>query len=68
VRTTALGLRVAHSVLRAEAAREAAATRAAPSKESLKQAVRRADLLLLHLVDPQALASDLSRCEAAQGA
>ena len=68
VRTTALGLRVAHSVLRAEAAREAAATRAAPSKESLKQAVRRADLLLLHLVDPQALARDLSRCEAAQGA
>jgi 3-hydroxyisobutyrate dehydrogenase-like beta-hydroxyacid dehydrogenase len=54
-------------VLRAEAARELAATRAALGAERLKQAVRRADLLLLHLVDPQALARDLSRCEAARG-
>ena len=29
----------------------------------LKEAVRRADLLLVHLADPEALARRLSRCE-----
>jgi len=59
-RTSALGLRVAHSVLRAERAR---AGPVAAGDEALLQAVRRADLLLVHLVDPQALARELSRCE-----
>jgi hypothetical protein len=60
VRTSALGLRVAHSVLRAELARAGPHAAAA---EALLEAVRRADLLLVHLVDPQALARELSRCE-----
>jgi hypothetical protein len=68
VRSSALGLRLADAVLRAEAAREAATTRAALDDARLREAVRRADLLLLHLVDPLALARDLSRCEAARGA
>jgi hypothetical protein len=68
VRTSALGLRLANAVLRAEAARQVATTRAALDDARLREAVRRADLLLLHLVDPLALARDLSRCEAARGA
>jgi hypothetical protein len=31
--------------------------------ERLTQAIRRADLLLVHLADPEALARELSRCE-----
>jgi hypothetical protein len=68
VRTSALGLRLAEAVLRAEAAREAATARAPLDEAGLKRAVRRADLLLLHLVDPEALARDLSRCESARAA
>ncbi len=65
VRTSVLGLRVAHSVLRAEAARGVAeAAGIAPDAERLEQAIRRADLLLVHLADPEALARELSRCEA----
>jgi hypothetical protein len=33
----------------------------------LKEAVRRADLLLLHLADPEALANRLSRSESTGG-
>jgi hypothetical protein len=68
VRTSALGLRLAEAVLRAEAAREAATARAPLDEARLTRAVRRADLLLLHLADPAALARDLSRCESARGA
>jgi Fe-S-cluster containining protein len=65
LRTSALGLRVAWSVLRAEAARGVAEAQGeALDAERLKQAIRRADLLLVHLADPEALARELSRCEA----
>lgn len=67
VRTSVLGLELAHAVLRAEAARGVAETGGALDREGLVQAVRRADLLLVHLADPQALARDLSRCEAPAG-
>ena len=63
LRTSVLGLRVAYSVLRAEAARGVAEAGAVDA-ERLKQAIRRADLLLVHLVDVEALARELSRCEA----
>jgi len=65
VRTSVLGLELAHGVLRAEAARGAAQAGGALGRGGFIEAVRRADLLLLHLADPQALARDLSRCEAA---
>jgi len=65
-RTTALGLRVALGVLRAEAAAGCAASGGQPLAPAiLKEAVRRADLLLHHLVDVEALARRLSRCERA---
>jgi hypothetical protein len=65
VRTTVLGLRVALGVLRAEAARGCAEGGGLALDDAiLKQAVRRADLLLHHLVDVEALARQLSRCEA----
>jgi len=65
IRTTVLGLRVALGVLRAEAAR-GCAEGAGTGLESpvLKEAFRRADLLLHHLVDVEAFARELSRCEA----
>jgi len=67
VRTTALGLRVALGVLRAEAAAGCAASGGRPLDAAiLKEAVRRSDLLLHHLVDVEALARSLSRCEASR--
>jgi hypothetical protein len=63
LRTTVLGLRVALGVLRAEAARGVAEAGRALDADLLKEAIRRADLLLVHLADPQALARRLSRCE-----
>jgi Fe-S-cluster containining protein len=64
LRTTRLGLRVALAVLRAEAAREVAELHGAPlDGDGLKQAIRRADLLLVHLADAEAFARQLSRCE-----
>jgi hypothetical protein len=64
LRTTILGLRVALGVLRAEAARGCAEGSGRPLDAAvLKEAVRRADLLLHHLVDVEAFARDLSRCE-----
>jgi Fe-S-cluster containining protein len=65
LRTSVLALRVALGVLRAEAARVCGASVGPLDAELLKQAVRRADLLLVHLVDPEALARRLSRCESA---
>jgi Fe-S-cluster containining protein len=68
LRTTMLGVRVAHSVLCAEAARAVAEAGGEPlDAERLKQAIRRADLLLVHLADAEALARELSRCEAVAG-
>jgi Fe-S-cluster containining protein len=63
LRTTALGLRVALGVLRAEAARGCAEAGRTLDAELLKEAVRRADLLLVHLADPDAVARRLGRCE-----
>ncbi len=65
LRTTALGLRVALGVLRAEAARGCAEAGRALDADLLKEAIRRADLLLVHLADPEALARRLSRGESA---
>lgn len=68
LRTSVRGLRVAYGVLRAEAARAAAEAGGGPlDAERLKQAIRRADLLLVHLADAEALARELSRCEAGAG-
>lgn len=65
VRTSMAGLRLAHSVLRAELARGGEAGEGASlDSDQLLQAIRRADLLLVHLADPVALARELSRCEA----
>ena len=63
LRTTALGLRVALGVLRAEAARGCAEAGRTLDAELLKEAVRRADLLLVHLADPAELAKRLSHWE-----
>jgi len=67
LRTTALGLRVALAVLCAEAARGCAEAGRALDADLLKEAIRRADLLLVHLADPEALARRLSRGESAGG-
>jgi hypothetical protein len=67
LRTTVLGLRLALGVLRAEAARGCADAARALDPERLREAVRRADLLLVHLADPEALARRLSRHETGEG-
>jgi hypothetical protein len=66
LRTTVLGLRVALGVLRAEAARGCAESGCKLDADLLKEAIRRADLLLVHLADPEALARRLSRCESSR--
>ena len=58
-----LGIRLALAVLRAEAVRGAAEGGAAGDSTDLLEAIRRADLLLVHLADPEALARRLSRVE-----
>jgi Fe-S-cluster containining protein len=63
VRTAVVGLRVALGVLRAEAARGCAEAGRALDEELLREALRRADLLLVHFADPDALARRLGRCE-----
>jgi hypothetical protein len=56
---------VALGVLRAEAARGCAEGSGRTLDAALlKEAIRRSDLLLHHLVDIEAFARDLSRCEA----
>jgi Fe-S-cluster containining protein len=64
LRTTVLGLRLSLSVLRAEVSRGAGGT---PGEDGLREAIRRADLLLVHLADPEALARRLSRVEGLSG-
>ncbi|HXK09551.1 MAG TPA: hypothetical protein VMT70_07905 [Vicinamibacteria bacterium] len=66
LRTTVLGLRTALFVLRAEAARGCAEAGRSLDASLLKEAVRRADLLLVHLADPDALARRLSLAESAK--
>jgi hypothetical protein len=61
-----LGLRLALGLLRAEAARGCADAGRALDPDLLKEAVRRSDLLLVHLADPEALARRLSRGETAE--
>jgi Fe-S-cluster containining protein len=63
LRTTVLGLRVALGVLRGEAARVCDEAGRPLDVDLLAQAVRRADLLLVHLADPEAIAGRLGRCE-----
>ncbi|HEX9187949.1 MAG TPA: hypothetical protein VGB87_12795 [Vicinamibacteria bacterium] len=63
LRTAVLGLRVALGVLRAEAARGCAEAGRALDALLLKEAFRRADLLLVHLADAEALARKLGRAE-----
>ena len=67
LRTTVLGLRLALAVLRAEAARGSEESVAPGESAGLREAIRRADLLLVHLADPEALARRLSRVEALPG-
>ncbi len=67
LRTTVLGVRLALAVLRAEAARSAAEGEGRGEATDLLEAIRRADLLLVHLVDPEALARRLSRFEGLPG-
>jgi Fe-S-cluster containining protein len=67
LRTTAASLRVALAVLRAEAGRGCAGAVRPLDAELLTGAFRRADLLLVHLACPEALARRLSRGESAGG-
>lgn len=67
LRTTVAFLRVALGVLRAEAARGAAEASRRLDADRLLEAVRRTDLLLVHLADPEALARRISRGEAREG-
>jgi hypothetical protein len=63
LRTTVLSLWLALGVLRVEAARACAAAAQPLDADRLREAVRSADLLLLHLVAPLPLARRLSRAE-----
>lgn len=63
LRTFAVGLRVGLGVLRAEAGRGCLAVGRRLDTELLREAIRRADLLLVHLADPVALARRLSLVE-----
>jgi hypothetical protein len=65
LRTTVASLHVALAVLRAEAGRACSEARRSLDAERLTEAFRRADLLLVHLADPEALARRLSATESA---
>jgi len=68
LRTTVGGLRLALGVLGAEVWRGRGPEEPPPlDQATLLEAFRRADLLLVHLADPMALARRLSRGEAASG-
>jgi hypothetical protein len=64
LRTTVRALRLALAVLGAERSRPGPRGERRSSPAALLEAFRRADLLLVHLADPEALARRLSRCEA----
>jgi Fe-S-cluster containining protein len=59
LRTAVAFLTLAHGVLRVEAARSCAMAGGALDASSLTEAIRAADLLLVHLADPQTLAGRL---------
>ena len=63
LRTTVVGLRLALAVLIAELDRGGTGTEGGMDQTVLLEAIRRADLLLVHLADPAALARRLSRAE-----
>jgi hypothetical protein len=63
LRTFAAGLHVALGVLRVEARRGCLAADRPLDRPLLREAIRRADLLLVHLVDPEALARKLALVE-----
>ncbi len=67
LRTTVLGLRLALAVLGAEVHRGGAGTEGGVDQTVQLEAIRRADLLLVHLADPAALARCLSRAERGAG-
>ncbi len=67
LRTSVFGLHLALGLLRAEAARGCVDAGRALDLDLLKEAIRRADLLLVHLADPGAFARRLSRCEESVG-
>ncbi len=67
LRTVVRSLDVALKVARVEAARACAAARRGLDEARLAEAFRAADLLLIHLADPMALAERLSTVETAQG-
>jgi hypothetical protein len=68
LRTTVASLRLALEVLRAEAGRGVSEAGRPIDAELLKEAFRRADLLLVHLASPETLARRLSRAEGAGAA
>jgi hypothetical protein len=67
LRTTVMGLRLALAVLTAELHRGSAGAERGVDQAVLLEALRRADLLLVHLADPAALARRLSRAEPGAG-
>jgi hypothetical protein len=67
LRTTVVGLRLALAVLMAELHRGGAGAEEGGDRAFLREAIRRADLLLVHLADPTALARRLSRAERGAG-
>jgi Fe-S-cluster containining protein len=67
LRTTVMGLRLALAVLIAELHRGGTGTEGGMDQTVLLEAIRRADLLLVHLADPAALARRLSRAERGAG-
>jgi len=67
LRTTVGALSLSLEVLRAEAARDTGEGTSPLGAPRLHEAFRRADLLLVHLADPEALARRLSQGEAVAG-
>ncbi|MCG6928232.1 MAG: hypothetical protein LJF30_23350 [Acidobacteria bacterium] len=67
LRTTVMGLRLALAVLTAELGRGNAGAERVAEQTVLLEAIRRADLLLVHLADPVALARRLSGAERGAG-
>jgi len=67
LRTSVAGLWLALGVLRAEAVRGCRASGHPLDGDGLREAIRRADLVLVHLVDPALLARRLSRVESPEG-
>ena len=67
LRTTVRALSLSLEVLRAEAARDTGDLTSPLGAPRLLEAFRRADLFLVHLADPEALARRLSRSEEVAG-